>query len=996
MKKRLLAIVLSIVLIVGLLPISAFAADTWTTKLHVSKNTSVTYNSKYAVEVGFGVQSDTLTLKNLQSIVFAVDLTVFDFIYYDADSSSAASYMEYFSENLSTDDLSTVVYQKYTSGTGLSKISWDAKPYVAKNGNTGYMVLQPTCTKNTSCTSEVILASILLGLKTGKDFTDITESSIRLATSEEANALSQVKVVMLTDGNANTQEYGKINGGSDTLTVTPTVSWDGFTFAPTHAADTSRTESDATKHWNPCAIHTDCGNRFNEGDHSWGSDGKCTVCSYLCSHASGYNYTYVNANNHSKTCKTCGKVENEPHTQKTAATCTAAATCSKCNHNYGPALGHDYTEKIQDDAHLKTSATKCTENNVYYYDCSRCDSNAKNDTSASDKVYTGTVAGSHSFTKAVENDAHYVSGTGTTCQSAKEYYFECEYCNTISTTEKWTSTTKGPHNPAIAWTGDASGHWKACLNGCTEKLNFTDHHTPGAPATETTPQTCTDCGFVIQAPLGHIHKNHLTKINATSATCTSAGNNEYYKCSCGKYFTDNTAITETSVSEQTIAKLSHNLSHTGRKDATCTDAGNREYWQCADCRKYFSDDAGNNEITDVTIPALGHNLTYTPSVVATCKVEGHRDYWQCSKCNNYYADKDAKTELSADAVKPALNPTNHVGGTEVKNKKDATCTENGYTGDTYCKSCGEVITAGSVIPALDHNFKYVDRPNQDGFIKYADLKCTNEGCTVFAKDVDAMKSKAVQATLNLDVFLKCTKAADSGEFDKNKSEKRFFYQVIKGEADDDIATVGFPEFTGDFSHRLNQQYTLVSGKGTNDNDALFNMRLPQREGDAWTVKMAQPDPAPTGWTVDDTEYKVYFDNDCTELVIMKKVEKQIEQNPTTDAGTSTDPTEPVPPTDPQFEFVRLEGTDAEIVFNNTFKVEKKDDPTPPTPTPVIPEGPKHTNRRYPAKPAASTDTKKPDGVNSARTFDAGVALYVGMSVLSLTGTALVIGKKKEF
>ena len=112
MKKRLLAIVLSIVLIVGLLPISAFAADTWTTKLHVSKNTSVTYNSKYAVEVGFGVQSDTLTLKNLQSIVFAVDLTVFDFIYYDADSSSAASYMEYFSENLSTDDLSTLLFIK--------------------------------------------------------------------------------------------------------------------------------------------------------------------------------------------------------------------------------------------------------------------------------------------------------------------------------------------------------------------------------------------------------------------------------------------------------------------------------------------------------------------------------------------------------------------------------------------------------------------------------------------------------------------------------------------------------------------------------------------------------------------------------------------------------------------------------------------------------------------------------------------------------------------
>ena len=986
MKKRLLAIVLSIVLIVGLLPISAFAADTWTTKLHVSKNTSVTYNSKYAVEVGFGVQSDTLTLKNLQSIVFAVDLTVFDFIYYDADSSSAASYMEYFSENLSTDDLSTVVYQKYTSGTGLSKISWDAKPYVAKNGNTGYMVLQPTCTKNTSCTSEVILASILLGLKTSKDFTDITESSIRLATSEEANALSQVKVVMLTDGDANTQEYGKIDGGSDTLTVTPTVSWDGFTFAPTHAADTSRTESDATKHWNPCANHTDCGKRFNEDDHSWGSDGKCTVCSYLCSHASGYNYTYVNANNHSKTCKTCGKVENEPHTQKTAATCTAAATCSKCNHNYGPALGHDYTEKIQDDAHLKTSATKCTDNNVYYYDCSRCDSNAKNDTSASDKVYTGTVAGPHSFTKAVENDAHYVSGTGTTCQSAKEYYFECEYCNTISTTEKWTSTTKGPHNPAIAWTGDASGHWKACLNGCTEKLNFTDHHTPGAPATETTPQTCTDCGFVIQAPLGHIHKNHLTKINATSATCTSAGNNEYYKCSCGKYFTDNTATTETSVSEQTIAKLSHNLSYTGRKDATCTDAGNREYWQCADCRKYFSDDAGNNEITDVTIPALGHNLTYTPSVVATCKVGGHIEYWHCSKCNNYYADKDAKTELSADAVKPALNPTNHVR-TEIKSIKAPTCTETGYTGDKWCLDCNTKIKDGSSIPALGHTFttgegdntkpNYVPAGTGSYGITIERVKCVN--CDAY----DETNANAVKAFLPINVSLRVQK--DAASISNPPAGVQFIFSLYKEENEQMalVASRSFMKTTGAADEILPGQYIVEQTAATVD-DAIMQLRvaLPSKIN-PWTVTQTSVDM--TNWTIDRTEYKIAFvlENDTYVLRIVTDPEIVITANdPETDPttlGGEVEPTQPV----------------SDIVaFTNIYKAVKQDDP--PTPTPVIPDGPKHTNRRYPAKPAASTDTKKPDGVNSARTFDAGVALYVGMSVLSLTGTALVIGKKKEF
>ncbi len=41
-------------------------------------------------------------------------------------------------------------------------------------------------------------------------------------------------------------------------------------------------------------------------------------------------------------------------------------------------------------------------------------------------------------------------------------------------------------------------------------------------------------------------------------------------------------------------------------------------------------------------------------------------------------------------------------------------------------------------------------------------------------------------------------------------------------------------------------------------------------------------------------------------------------------------------------------------------------------------------------------TTKTDGVNSAKTFDAGVAMYVGMSLLSVAGGAVVIGKKKEF
>ena len=40
--------------------------------------------------------------------------------------------------------------------------------------------------------------------------------------------------------------------------------------------------------------------------------------------------------------------------------------------------------------------------------------------------------------------------------------------------------------------------------------------------------------------------------------------------------------------------------------------------------------------------------------------------------------------------------------TEVINKKDATCTEPGYTGDTVCKICGKEITKGETIQAKGH------------------------------------------------------------------------------------------------------------------------------------------------------------------------------------------------------------------------------------------------------------------------------------------------------
>ena len=55
----------------------------------------------------------------------------------------------------------------------------------------------------------------------------------------------------------------------------------------------------------------------------------------------------------------------------------------------------------------------------------------------------------------------------------------------------------------------------------------------------------------------------------------------------------------------------HPLTHHALKDATCTEAGNIEYWQCSVCNKLFSDEATTKEITDaasLVIPAKGHTF----------------------------------------------------------------------------------------------------------------------------------------------------------------------------------------------------------------------------------------------------------------------------------------------------------------------------------------------------------------------------------------------------
>ena len=372
---------------------------------------------------------------------------------------------------------------------------------------------------------------------------------------------------------------------------------------------------------------------------------------------------------------------------KTPATCTEAAVYYKsctCGENgtetftSGSALGHDYTKKVENNTYLKTAASNCTEYNVYWYACSRCDANAKDDATATNEYYTSTTAGNHSFTEQIEDTAHYVAGTGTDCQSVKKYYYDCEYCNLIGTTT-WDSTTYGPHDYAATWSSDADGHWHEC-SLCHGKKDEAAH-TPGAAATETTPQKCTECDYTITPALGHTH--HMTPVAANPATCTNDGNTAYYVCSgCSKWFEDATGSVEiTDHSSVVIGHLGHDFAPAtcttpktcSRCDATEGNALGHDFadvwssdadghWHACSRCDAKADEAAHTpgaaatettpqkctECDYIITPAQGHTHHMTPVAAqpATCTTDGVIAHYKCTGCDKLFADAAGNNEIT--------------------------------------------------------------------------------------------------------------------------------------------------------------------------------------------------------------------------------------------------------------------------------------------------------------------------------------------------------------
>ena len=119
-----------------------------------------------------------------------------------------------------------------------------------------------------------------------------------------------------------------------------------------------------------------------------------------------------------------------------------------------------------------------------------------------------------------------------------------------------------------------------------------------------------------------------------------------------------------------------------------------------------------------TLPATGHDTQLVGAKPATCTEDGYTGDEVCKTCG---------VTVKKGEVIPA---TGH--DTEIVGAKPATCTEDGYTGDEVCKTCGVTVKKGEVIPATGHDTEIVGaKPatcTEDGYT--GDEVCKTCGVTV--------------------------------------------------------------------------------------------------------------------------------------------------------------------------------------------------------------------------------------------------------------------------
>ena len=173
---------------------------------------------------------------------------------------------------------------------------------------------------------------------------------------------------------------------------------------------------------------------------------------------------------------------------------------------------------------------------------------------------------------------------------------------------------------------------------------------------------------------------------------------------------------------------------------------------------YTGTDKGNYETESVSITITRSECDHTHTEIrnqreATCKEKGYTGDTYCKDCGEKLASgttiekKPHKVGTPATCVSKAVcsvcsetfgevDATNHVH-TTVKNRKEATCTQTGYAGDTYCTDCDKLLSTGKELAALGHDYKatVTKQPTttEEGVRTYTCTRCNSSYTESIAK-----------------------------------------------------------------------------------------------------------------------------------------------------------------------------------------------------------------------------------------------------------------------
>ncbi len=213
---------------------------------------------------------------------------------------------------------------------------------------------------------------------------------------------------------------------------------------------------------------------------------------------------------------------------------------------------------------------------------------------------------------------------------------------------------------------------------------------------------CKDCGWIGGDKIDKL--SNTWTVPAKAATCTEDG---AYKAVYTKDKDGNVTekwydgYTEVKNTNGVINAKGHTPGAAYIVNATCTEDGciYAEKKICSICGEVVGDVNAKDKI----IKAPGHKYVEKEIVAATCNHPGVA-VKQCSECNKYQLVNDDQPFSDTNGVVnyPTDQKTKHVASDKLANVKEATCTEEGYTGDVVCKFCGEVMKPGEKTKMVDH------------------------------------------------------------------------------------------------------------------------------------------------------------------------------------------------------------------------------------------------------------------------------------------------------